>query len=69
MSASIEKSLCIGILKTRFDLWDDIKIKLKSGEIVQGTIEGFEGNNVVQIDTGDVFREINVNDIDTYIAL
>ena len=68
MSASIEKSLYIGILKTRFDLWDEVKLKLKSGEVVQGTIEGFEGNKIVQIDTGDGWREIHVDDIEGYIT-
>lgn len=68
MSASIEKSLYIGILKTRFDLWDEVKLKLKSGEVVQGTIEGFEGNRIVQIDTADGFKEIKVDDIEDYIS-
>lgn len=69
MSASIEKSLYIGILKTRFDLWDDIKIRLKSGEIVNGTIEGFEGNRIVQLETENGWKEIHVDDIDDYVAL
>lgn len=69
MSASIEKSLYIGILKTRFDLFDDIKIRLKSGEIVQGTIEGFEGNCIVQLETENGWKEIHVDDIDNYVAL
>lgn len=51
MGASIEKSLYIGELKTRFDLFDDVKLKLKTGEIVEGTIEGFEDCSVVQMET------------------
>ena len=68
MSASIEKSLYIGILKTRFDVFDDVKLKLKSGEIVEGVIEGFTGNSVVHIETEDNWREVDVKDIETYIS-
>lgn len=67
MAASIEKSLCIGILKTRFDLFDDVKLRLKTGEVVAGTIEGFEGCSAVQMKTEDGWKEINVDDIDDYI--
>ena len=67
MSASIEKSLCIGITKTRFDLWDDVRLKLKSGEIVEGTIEGFVGNSVIQLETESGWKEVNVSDIDDYV--
>lgn len=38
MGATIEKSLYIGICKTRFDLFDDVKLELKNGEILSGTI-------------------------------
>ena len=38
MAATIEKSLYIGILKTRFDVYDNVKLRLKSGEIVEGEI-------------------------------
>ena len=67
MSASIEKSLYIGFTKTRFDLFDDIKLRLKTGEVVEGTIEGFEGCSVVQLETENDWKEINVADIDDYI--
>lgn len=30
MGATIERSLYIGILKTRFDIFDDVKLKLKT---------------------------------------
>lgn len=64
MSASIEKSLYIGILKTRFDLFDDVKLRLKNGEIVEGTIEGFDGCSIVQMEETDKgWREIHVDDI------
>lgn len=68
MAASIEKSLYIGILKTRFDLFDDVKLRLKTGEVVVGTIEGFEGCSVVQMETEKGWKEINVDDIDDYIS-
>lgn len=68
MAASIEKSLYIGILKTRFDLFDDVKLRLKTGEVVTGTIEGFEGCSVVQMETEEGWKEINVDDIDDYIS-
>jgi small nuclear ribonucleoprotein (snRNP)-like protein len=64
MGASIEKSLYIGELKTRFDLFDDVKLKLKTGEIVEGTIEGFEDCSVVQMETERGWREIHVDDIE-----
>ena len=68
MAASIEKSLYIGILKTRFDLFDDVKLRLKTGEVVAGTIEGFEGCSVVQMETEEGWKENNVDDIDDYIS-
>lgn len=67
MSASIEKSLYIGILKTRFDLFDDVKLRLKTGEVIEGTIEGFAGCSIVQLETEEGWREINIADIDDYI--
>lgn len=66
MSASIEKSLYIGVLKTRFDLFDDVKLRLKTGEVVEGTIEGFKGCRVVQLETENGWREIHVDDIEGY---
>ena len=67
MSATIKKSLYIGFTKTRFDLFDDIRLRLKTGEVVEGTIEGFEGCSVVQLETENGWKEINVADIDDYI--
>lgn len=68
MGASIEKSLYIGIIKTRFDLFDDVRLCLKTGEIVEGAIEGFEGCSIVQLETEDGWREIHVGDIEDYLC-
>lgn len=38
-----------------------------SGEIVEGTIEGFEDCSVVQMETERGWREIHVNDIKDYL--
>ncbi len=51
MSASIEKSLYAGVTKTRFDLFDDVKLRLKTGEVVEGTIEGFGDCQIVLLET------------------
>lgn len=68
MNAKIERSLCIGITKTRFDLYDKVKLKLKNGEIVEGEIIGL-GDTIVYIqqEDGDICW-IFANDIDGYIA-
>ena len=65
--ASIEKSLYIGIMKTRFDLFDFVKLRLKKGITVEGTIEGFMGSSVVLLETETGLREISVNDIEDYV--
>lgn len=66
MNASIEKSLYIGILKTRFDIFDDVRLRLRTGEVVEGTIEGFDGCSIVQLETEEGWREIHVDDIVGY---
>ncbi len=66
MSATIEKSLCIGITKTRFDLFDYVKLQMVSGKVIEGKIIDF-GNNIVQISTSEGIRDIRVNDIEAYI--
>lgn len=68
MGASIEKSLYIGITKTRFDLFDNVKLCLKTGEVVEGEIGGFEGCSIVHLETKDGWREIHVGDIEDYIS-
>lgn len=65
--ASIEKSLYIGIMKTRFDLFDFVKLRLKKGIMVEGTIEGFMGSSEVLLETETGLREISVNDIEDYV--
>lgn len=64
MGASIEKSLCVGILKTRFDLFDDVKLRLKTGETAEGTITGFEGCHAVQLETEEDLVKIDVDKIE-----
>jgi len=68
MGASIERALYIGITKTRFDLFDYVRLRLKTGEIVEGTIEGFEECSVVQLETEHGWKEIHVDDIEDYIT-
>lgn len=65
--ASIEKSLYIGIMKTKFDLFDFVKLRLKKGIMVEGTIEGFMGSSEVLLETETGLREISVNDIEDYV--
>lgn len=67
MGASIEKSLYIGTLKSRFDLFDEVKLKLKNGEIVSGTIEEFEDDCIVYINTEDGAKRVRVDNIDDYV--
>lgn len=62
-NASIEKSLYVGILKSRFDLWDDVKITTKSGDVIEGTIIEFEGEHTVIISTSETSCDISVDDI------
>ena len=68
MGASIEKSLYIGILKTRFDIYDDVKLKLKNCEIVEGTIVDFEEESFVWIDNRDGRKRIHVDEIKDYVV-
>lgn len=66
MEASIEKILCIGVTKTRFDLFDDVKLMLSSGSVIKGRIVEIEDWGVV-IETADGEQKgINVNDIVDY---
>jgi ribosome maturation factor RimP len=63
MSATIERSLYVGILKSRYDIFDDVTITLKSGEKIKGTIEDID-DNYVYIGTENDQLQINVNDIE-----
>ena len=66
MAASIDKSLCIGITKTRFDLFDDVKLRLSTGAVLKGCIVGIEEWGVViETETGEL-KTVNINDIDDY---
>lgn len=68
MSASLEISLCVGFLKTRFDEFDDVKLKLKDGTIVEGTIEPFESTDYFTLDTKEGRRLIYPENIEDYIV-
>lgn len=66
MAASIEKSICFGITKTRFDLFDDIKLKLSTGSVLEGCIVDIEDWGVViETATGEL-KSVHINDIDDY---
>lgn len=63
MSATIERSLYVGILKTRYDIFDDVTITLKNGQKLKGTIRNLGDDNVyLSTDNGDYI--ININDIE-----
>lgn len=66
MSAMIERSLYVGITKSRFDLWDEVRIELKNEEIVKGTIIGFEEEDAIllEIENTREERRICVDDIE-----
>lgn len=68
MGATIERSLYVGILKTRFDIFDDVKLKLKNGQVIEGEIIDLDENTVVLEDTGRNDHQIFVDDIEDYIA-
>lgn len=68
MSASIEKSLYVGVMKTRFDLFDDVRLRLKTGEVVEGPIEGFGDCQIVLLETENGWKEIDVRDIEDYVC-
>lgn len=68
MSATIERSLYIGILKTRFDLFDDVKLKLKNGQVLEGEIIDLDENTVTLEGIGGTCYPIFVDDIDDYVT-
>lgn len=65
MSATIEKSLYIGILKTRFDMFDEVTLILKNENKVSGTIEDLE-YGYVTLKTENGYSTINVDHIEDY---
>lgn len=68
MSASLETSLYIGITKTRFDLFDEVELKMKDGTTVQGTISGFDGTDRFYLETEQETLRIDPADIEDYIS-
>lgn len=66
MSASIDKALYVGV--TPFGVADYVRLKMNSGEVVEGTIEGFIGNSKVQIEVENGWKEIDVTDIESCIS-
>ncbi len=68
MGATIERSLYIGILKTRFGLFDDVKLKLNNGTIIRGQIVNI-GENTVTIEDADYnIFDVFVDDIEDYVS-
>lgn len=68
MSATIERSLYIGILKSRFDIFDQINLILRNGDNVKGIITEIEDNYVV-IEAEEASKTIYVRDIEDYRPL
>ncbi len=63
MAATIERSLYVGILKSRYDIFDDVIITLDNGQALKGTILNLSEDEVyLNTDRGDYI--INVNTID-----
>ena len=67
MSASLEISLYIGELKTRFDEFDEIELELKNGKIVKGIIQPFEDTDCFYLNTENGMYCIRPSDIKRYI--
>jgi sRNA-binding regulator protein Hfq len=63
MSVTIERSLYVGILKTRYDIFDDVTITLKNGQKLKGTIRDL-GEDEVYLSTDDKDYLINVYNIE-----
>ena len=68
MSAKLEISLYIGILQTRFDAYDEVKLKLKNGKIVKGTLLPMENIRYCHINTEKGVQTIYPEDIEDYIV-
>ncbi len=68
MSATIERSLYIGILKTKFDLFDDVKLKLNNGKIISGQIVDIDENTVTLENVDGNHLDVFVDDIEDYIS-
>lgn len=68
MAAVIERSLLIGILQTRFDIFDSVNLKIKDGEIVTGQIVDMDDGSVAVEDANGKTHHIHVSNIEDYIA-
>lgn len=68
MSAKLEISLYIGILQTRFDAYDEVKLKLKNGKTVKGTLLPMENTRYCHINTEKGVQTIYPEDIEDYIV-
>lgn len=51
MSAKLEICLYVGILKTRFEEWDTVRITLKNGRVVEGTILPIKSTRYFEVNT------------------
>jgi len=57
--------MAIGILKTRFDLFDDVKLILKNKSLVSGEITEMDDDYII-LETDDGPARIWVSDIEDY---
>lgn len=51
MSAKLEICLYVGILKTRFEEYDEVRITLKNGRVVEGTILPIKSISYFEVNT------------------
>ena len=63
MSATLEISLYIGLLKTRYDVWDEVKITLNNGKTVEGTILPMESTRYFLVNTAKGVETVYPEDI------
>ncbi|HIS61126.1 MAG TPA: hypothetical protein IAC14_02575 [Candidatus Scybalomonas excrementigallinarum] len=63
MNATIEKSLYVGegIARSRFDLWDEVRITYTNGNVIEGVIVGFEGYDAICLDPTVSTGEVSVS--------
>lgn len=68
MAAVIERSLLIGILQTRFDIFDSVNLKIKNGEIVTGQIVDMDDSSVAIETVDGKIQHVHVSNIEDYIV-
>ncbi len=68
MAAVIERSLLIGMLKTRFDIFDTVKLRLNDGKIVAGEIIDMDDDSVAIEAADGIVHHVHVSNIKDYIA-